>query len=63
MTSMPSVEPDLAVPVNTPRSPLLKRLLLPTLGVAALVLAGVYATHWWTAASSKQPTTPTLAAT
>ena len=49
MTGMPPVEPDLAVPVNTPRPPLLKRLLLPTLGVAALVLAGVYAAHWWTA--------------
>ena len=48
MTGMPSVEPDLAIPVNTPRSPLLKRLLLPTLGVAALVVAGVYTAHWWT---------------
>jgi membrane fusion protein (multidrug efflux system) len=48
MTSMPTVEPDLAVPVNTPK-PLLKRLLLPTLGIAALVLAGMYAAHWWTA--------------
>ncbi|MEB2516426.1 HlyD family secretion protein [Pseudomonas sp. YuFO20] len=47
MTSMPAVEPDLAVLVN-PRKPLLKRLLLPTLGIAALVLAGVYAAHWWT---------------
>jgi len=48
MTSMPTVEPDLAVPVNTSK-PLLKRLLLPTLGIAALVLAGMYAAHWWTA--------------
>src|SRR3989344_1132232 len=48
MTSMPTVEPDLAVPVNTPK-PLLKRLLLPTLGIAVLVLAGMYAAHWWTA--------------
>ncbi|PTT88445.1 hemolysin D, partial [Pseudomonas sp. HMWF031] len=48
MTSMPSVEPDLAVPVNNPKPPLLKRLFLPTLGMAALVLAGVYVAHWWT---------------
>ena len=48
MTSMSSVEPDLAVPVPS-RSPVLKRLLLSTLSIAALVLAGLYATHWWTA--------------
>ena len=49
MTSMPTVEPDLAAPVTVAKPPLLKRLLLPTLGIAALVLAGVYGTHWWTA--------------
>ncbi|WP_432217237.1 HlyD family secretion protein [Pseudomonas kribbensis] len=47
MTSMPTVEPDLAVPVSAPKPPLLKRLLLPTAGLAALVLAGLYAVHWW----------------
>ncbi|MHC8366090.1 HlyD family secretion protein [Pseudomonas sp. ZT5P21] len=49
MTSMSPVEPDLAVSVTTPKPPLLKRLLLSTLGIAALALAGVYAAHWWTA--------------
>jgi len=47
MTSMPTVEPDLAVPVSAPKPPLLKRLLLPTAGLAALVFAGLYAVHWW----------------
>lgn len=48
MTSMPSLEPDVAVPVSTPKSPLLKRLILLTAAIAALVFAGLYATHWWT---------------
>src|SRR3990167_10712037 len=48
MTSMPSLEPDVAVPVSTPKSPLLKRLVLLTAAIAALVFAGLYATHWWT---------------
>ena len=46
MTSMPSLEPDLAVAVNT-RKPMLKRLLLLTVAIAALVFLGVYAAHWW----------------
>lgn len=49
MTSMPSLESDLAVPVSTPKPPLLKRLILLTAVIAALVFAGLYATHWWTA--------------
>ena len=49
MTSMPSLEPDLAVAVTTPKSPLLKRLLLLTAAIAALVFIGLYAAHWWTA--------------
>lgn len=48
MTSMPSLEPDLAVPVSTPKPPLLKRLILLAAVIAALVFAGLYATHWWT---------------
>jgi len=49
MTSMPTVEPDLAAPVSNARPPWLKRLLLLTAGVVGLTLVGVYATHWWTA--------------
>ena len=49
MTSMPSLEPDVAVAVNTHKPPLLKRLILLTLAIAALVFAGLYAAHWWTA--------------
>lgn len=49
MTSMPTLEPDLAVPVSTPKPPLLKRLILLTAVIAALVFAGLYAIHWWTA--------------
>jgi membrane fusion protein (multidrug efflux system) len=49
MTSMPTVAPDLVVPVHTVKPRLLKRLLLSTLSIAALVLAGLYASHWWTA--------------
>jgi len=49
MTSMPTVEPDLDAPVQPAKRPLLKRLLVPTMGIAALVLAGVYGAHWWTA--------------
>ncbi|POF39113.1 hemolysin D [Pseudomonas laurylsulfativorans] len=47
MTSMSTVEPDLAAPVTAVKPPLLKRLLLPTMGIAALVLAGMYGAHWW----------------
>src|ERR1700712_1607247 len=50
MTSMPTVEPDLAVPVNTRKPRLFKRLLLTVLAIAALVLGGIYCAHWWTAA-------------
>jgi membrane fusion protein (multidrug efflux system) len=49
MTSMPSLEPDLATAVNPPKPPLLKRLALLTAAIAALVVIGLYATHWWTA--------------
>jgi hypothetical protein len=49
MTSMPTLEPDLAVPVSTPKPPLLKRLILLAAVIAALVFAGLYVTHWWTA--------------
>ncbi len=49
MTSMPSLESDLAAPVSPPRPPLLKRLILLTLATAALVFAGFFAVHWWTA--------------
>ena len=49
MTSMPSLEPDLAVAVTTPKPPLLKRLLSLTAAIATLVIIGLYATHWWTA--------------
>ena len=62
MTSMPAVEPDLAVPVNT-RKPLLKRLLLPTLGIAALVLGTILLVHRFMRGSSRKPTTPTSVAT
>jgi len=48
MTSMPSLEPELAVPVKS-RPPLLKRLLLLIAIVTGLIFAGLYATHWWTA--------------
>ncbi|KAI2671970.1 HlyD family secretion protein [Pseudomonas sp. TNT3] len=48
MTSMPSLEPELAVPVKS-RPPLLKRLLLLIALIAALIFAGLYATHWWKA--------------
>jgi membrane fusion protein (multidrug efflux system) len=47
MTSMPTHEPDLAVPITTARPPLRKRLLLPGLGLIVLVAAGLYAVHWW----------------
>jgi len=49
MTSMPAVEPDLAVPVTHRKSPVLKRLLLGSLALATLIGLGVYAVHWWTA--------------
>jgi membrane fusion protein (multidrug efflux system) len=63
MTSMSTVEPDLDSPVKPAKPPLLKRLLLPTVGIAALVLAGMYGAHWWTAGRfSRKPTTPTSAA-
>ena len=42
MTSMPSLEPDVAVAVNTPRPPLLKRLILLTLAIAVLVLSLIH---------------------
>ncbi len=41
MTSMPTIESDLAAPVSTTQPPRLKRVLLLTAGFAALVLAGV----------------------
>lgn len=47
MTSMPTHEPDLAVPITTARPPLRKRLLLPGLGLIVLLAAGLYAVHWW----------------
>jgi len=47
MTHMPTVEADLAVAVSAPRRPLRKRMLVPVVGLAALVCAGVYAVHWW----------------
>lgn len=49
MTSMPSLEPDLAVAMTTPKPPLLKRLVLLTAAIVALVFIGLYANHWWTA--------------
>ena len=45
MTSMPTLEP---VVVKT-KPPLLKRVLLPGAGLLALIFAGIYAMHWWTA--------------
>ena len=49
MTSMPTVEPDLAAPVQTPKPPLFKRLLLLIAAVGALVAIGLYGLHWWSA--------------
>lgn len=49
MTSMPSPVSDLAVAAPTPRSSLFKRVALPVLALVALIGAGLYATHWWTA--------------
>src|SRR5476651_1163206 len=49
MTSMPNVEPDLAVPVAARKPPVLKRLLLLAVAIAALVGIGLYGAHWWTA--------------
>lgn len=49
MTSMPAVEPDLAVPVTTRKPTVLKRLLLLTVAISALVGIGLYGAHWWTA--------------
>ena len=47
MTSMPTLEPDLPAAVPSARPPLRKRLLLPGVGLIALVAVGVYAAHWW----------------
>jgi membrane fusion protein (multidrug efflux system) len=49
MTSMPTLEPDLAVSVTTAKPRLLKRLLLLTAAITAVVCAGLFASHWWTA--------------
>ena len=47
MTSMPTLEPDLSAPVTPAKPPLRKRLLLTGSGLVALVVVGVYASHWW----------------
>jgi len=49
MTSMPTLEPDVAASVTTAKPRLLKRLLLLTAAITAVVCAGLFASHWWTA--------------
>jgi membrane fusion protein (multidrug efflux system) len=49
MTSMTAVEAsDVAAVLNPPRPNRLKRLMLLTVAIAALVLIGFYGLHWWT---------------
>lgn len=47
MTAMSTLEPDLSAPVTPAKPPLRKRLLLTGSGLIALVVVGVYASHWW----------------
>jgi hypothetical protein len=47
MTAMSTLEPDLSSPVTPAKPPLRKRLLLTGSGLIALVVVGVYASHWW----------------
>ncbi len=64
MTAMSTLEPDLSSPVTPAKPPLRKRLLLTGSGLIALVMVGVYASHWWsTGVFSRRLTMPTSVAT